>query len=194
VRFFFFLFVFCVGYMHLHASHAFMSRLNWARWNFTRTCSKAKQQRVQISATFTAFLSPLKTKAPSRSRTNAHGATSECSSAGRAHCPPPFSSALRLGRTVLPAIPERGRGERQAELLLIPEGLQPSHSAHSKGREQSELGHLLAEPLPSWSQSAGGALQTRTQVKYTHGNKSRTQRISLRIISSNRYIVRVFYS
>lgn len=106
--------------------------------------------------------------------------------------PAPFSSALRLGRAVLPALPERGRGERKAELLLIPEGLQPSHSAHSKGSEQSELGHLLAEPLPSWSQSAGGALQTRTQLKYTHGNKSRTQRISLRIISINRYIVRIF--
>ncbi len=67
-----------------------------------------------------------------------------------------------------------------------PRDSQPSHSAHSRGREQSELGHLLAEPLLSWAQSAGGALQTRTLLKHTHGNKSRTQRFSLRIISLNR--------
>lgn len=78
--------------------------------------------------------------------------------------------------------PRGGGPSDKRNCFWSPRDSQPSHSAHSRGREQSELGHLLAEPLPSWAQSAGGALQTRTQLKHTHGNKSRTQRICLRII------------
>ncbi len=96
---------------------------------------------------------------------------------------PPFSSALRFrGERFSLRSPRGGGPSDKRNCFWSPRDSQPSHSAHSRGREQSELGHLLAEPLPSWAQSAGGALQTRTQLKHTHGNKSRTERISIRII------------